>query len=186
MDDLDPAVLARARAGDLEAQKVVARAAFPHLRRWALLQTADPSLADDVVQETLVRYVRKAHTWDGERPFAPWLRAILRNVATTLLTRRRPVVESVDLPSEEPTVKRRMQLSDSAQAALQALGQLTVRQREVLDLCGWQGHTPAEAAELLGLDAATVRVHLHRARMRLREILDADGADVLSVLREES
>jgi RNA polymerase sigma factor (sigma-70 family) len=50
----------------------------------------------------------------------------------------------------------------------ESLGALSGRQREIFDLVDLQGHSPAEAAALLGLNAATVRVHLLRARRQLR------------------
>ena len=153
------------------------------MRRWALLATADPVLADEVVQDALLRFVRYAHTWQPDRPFGPWLRALVRNAARD----RRPdlVAEAPDVPSPEQP-DRRLDLEDTARAALAALAQLPLRQREVLDLCDWQGWSAGEAADALEIDAATVRVHLHRGRKRLREVLTAGGHDVVQLLREES
>jgi RNA polymerase sigma-70 factor (ECF subfamily) len=50
----------------------------------------------------------------------------------------------------------------------EALSRLTERDRELLTLIAWDGLSPAEAAQVLGLPGATVRVRLHRARERLR------------------
>ena len=49
-------------------------------------------------------------------------------------------------------------------------------QREAVDLVDLQGFKPAEAAEMLGLNHATLRVHLHRGRRKLRALL-ADDSD---------
>ena len=51
--------------------------------------------------------------------------------------------------------------------------ELSDRQREVFDLVDLQGYRPTEAAEMLGIDAATARTHLLRARRTIRgRILD--------------
>ena len=55
---------------------------------------------------------------------------------------------------------------------LAALHQLPEVDRELVTLVAWDGLSPAEAATVLGLGAATVRVRLHRARKRLRASLD--------------
>ncbi|MBX2803204.1 MAG: sigma-70 family RNA polymerase sigma factor [Myxococcales bacterium] len=153
------------------------------MRRWALLETADGVAADEVVQEALLRFVRFAHTWDGVRPFGTWLRTIVRNVARSRRPRREVAEREPSVPSR---LDRALDLDSTARAALAALSELPVRQREVLDLCDWQGRTPTQAAHALELDPSTVRVHLHRGRKRLREILDAQGRDVVALLREES
>lgn len=178
----DSALLLRARRGDRAAQEQIARAWFPSMRRWALLETADPVAADEVVQDALVRFVRHAHTWDGERPFGTWLRTIVRNVARS----RRPRSDAPEIDASTPSrLERSLDLGRTARAALQALAELPVRQREVLDLCDWQGRSPREAAVELDLEPATVRVHLHRGRKRLRDVLSAQGHDVVGLLREE-
>lgn len=63
-----------------------------------------------------------------------------------------------------------------------ALERLSDDDKELLTLVVWEGFTPTEAAELLGLAAGTTRVRLHRARSRLRHLLaeddDAAGAAV--------
>ena len=48
-----------------------------------------------------------------------------------------------------------------------AMAALPPRQRQVAVLCLYLEHTPAEAAAVLGMNDATVRVHLHRARLAL-------------------
>lgn len=53
-----------------------------------------------------------------------------------------------------------------------ALGQLGDSDREPLTLIGWEGLTPAQAAEVLGIHPGALRARLHRARARLRVALD--------------
>ena len=55
------------------------------------------------------------------------------------------------------------------------LKELPMRQREVFDLVDLQGLKPAEAADLLEMNPQTVRVHLLRARRRMRREVSAHG-----------
>jgi DNA-directed RNA polymerase specialized sigma24 family protein len=57
-----------------------------------------------------------------------------------------------------------------------ALSRLGENDRELLTLIAWEDLTPAQAAVVIGIPAATARKRLERARARLREILEADGS----------
>jgi RNA polymerase sigma factor (sigma-70 family) len=58
-----------------------------------------------------------------------------------------------------------------------ALNVLSERDRELLLLVAWEGLTPAEAAEVLGIGKAAARSRLHRARRRALQALDRSGPD---------
>ncbi len=62
----------------------------------------------------------------------------------------------------------RISRSEAAEVARAFFSQLPERQREVFDLLELQGYNATEAAEMLGMSASTVRVHLLRARRTLR------------------
>jgi RNA polymerase sigma factor (sigma-70 family) len=59
----------------------------------------------------------------------------------------------------------------------EALALLSPDDRELVTLIAWEGLTPAEAAEVLGIPAGTARVRLHRARPRLRAALSIQNPD---------
>lgn len=56
-----------------------------------------------------------------------------------------------------------------------ALRRLSVRDRELLTLTAWEGLSPEQIGEMLNVSAGTARVRLHRARKRLRKLLDANA-----------
>ena len=64
--------------------------------------------------------------------------------------------------------------NSSSDIVVGELARLPRRQREVLALT-MDGHSPAEIADILGIEANAVRVHLHRARARVRARLAAAG-----------
>ena len=171
------APLAGARRGDAAAFAELVRAIRPLIFRWACVDSGDPDDAEDVTQEVLVRVYRGLHTYREGSSFTTWLFQIVRNVGldrTRKLGRRRRLWEAngpssgggTDDGVEEALLRE--ELSGIVRSFMSSLAQ---RQRQALDLVDMQGHSPAEAAQMLGLDPATVRTHLHRARRRLRTLI---------------
>jgi len=171
------APLAGARRGDAAAFAELVRAIRPLVFRWACVDSGDPDDAEDITQEVLVRVYRGLHTYHEGSSFTTWLYQIARNVGLDRKrkrARRRRLWEAVrpssrevaDDGPEEAFV--RGEFGSIVQTFVRELPQ---RQRQALDLVDLQGHSPTEAAEMLGMDAGTVRTHLHRARRRLRTLI---------------
>jgi RNA polymerase sigma factor (sigma-70 family) len=78
-------------------------------------------------------------------------------------------------PAADPTADMYEQRTH-AREVLAALAELPAKEREALQLCAWEGLTPAQAARVAGCTAAAFRVRLHRARRRLTATLDATPA----------
>jgi RNA polymerase sigma-70 factor (ECF subfamily) len=174
----------RARAGDRAALASLSAKIWPWVRRWALLELKDPALAEDAAQEALVRVIRHLGSWSADRPFAPWLHALVRNTARDLRARQGEVREAQDQGSGEPHLDRGLDLRRTADRALAAFDSCTPRQRQLLDLCDRQGLSPTEAAEMLGIAPGTARALLHQGRSVIRaEILRASGDEVLALLK---
>jgi RNA polymerase sigma-70 factor (ECF subfamily) len=122
--------------------------------------------ADDAAQEAAFRAWRcRTRCRTPGRP-GPWIVAIARNEALRVLSRRReePLETAAVMPSE----------SGESLAALDLRRALrTMDGQDVQLLVGryWQDLSDSELAEQLGVAEATVRVRLHRLRLRLRNIL---------------
>lgn len=142
--------------------------------------TAD---ADEIVQETFERALRRPPSTD--RPLRPWLVRVTLNAARDRLKRRRrspyvgpwlpsPIDElgpgAQTVRAVEPTVDPELpgeRLEHMSYALLVALERLTPSQRAVWLLREVMGVTTNEAAEILEVEAGTVKVTLHRARKAL-------------------
>jgi RNA polymerase sigma-70 factor (ECF subfamily) len=128
---------------------------------WAVLAFAgDREVASDAVAEAFAQALRRG---DAIRSPIPWIwRAAFRIAAGELKRRSRvnPVQreESYELP--EP-----------AGDVIAALGRLSARQRSAVILHYYADYSLKEVASILGSSPATVAVHLHRGRKRLRELL---------------
>ncbi len=181
-------LIAQARRGDAAAFTELVRSCRSLIYRWSVVATGDPDDAEDVTQEVLVRLHEHLGRYRSGSRFTSWLYRITRNAATDRLRsrarRRRLRVEgalasagaSVDGPDE------RLLHAETDQIVRSFLEALPDRQRQVLDLIDLQGLDPAEAAAMLGIEAGTVRAHLHRARRSLRSRLLAEHPELLEGL----
>lgn len=175
IDATDGELVRRTREGDREAFGVlVARYLRPALAvAWEYAPSRDD--AEDLVQEGFHRALRSLDQFDARRPFRPWLFTILRNVARNAAERHarwRSDTIPEELPANEPDPldhAHRAALRDRIRAGL---GVLPPMQRACFRLCDIEGFDGNEVAEMLGLSAATVRTHRHRARAALRKALD--------------
>lgn len=146
----------------------VVRAHSGALRAFARSMTGEHHLAEDVVQETFLRAWRHLPSWRGDGPLEAWLVTICRNVALSMLTRRR---------TTEPLEEDRPSTADDFAEAdlLEMISHLDVDHREVAALCLVLAWPYADVAAALGVPVGTVRSRLSRARDNLRAMLDTDS-----------
>jgi len=142
--------------------------------RVALSVVHDPALADDVVQETLVKAWRRGPLGDDGRIPTGWLIRVARNTAISVLRSRREVLHRPDaLPDrgdwiETPrTVEGRFQL----EALWEAMRHLDEDARTLIVLREVDGLGYEEIASSLGLPLPTVKTRLFRARKQLKDAL---------------
>lgn len=140
--------------------------------------------AEDVTQEVLLRLWRHRQGVDEER-LGSWLLRVTRNACYDLLRKRRSETaagftrifddEAVqEVASGEPGPQDRAEASDFRRRLLVALAEIGEPYKSVIILREVQGLPHREIGEALGIPEATVRVHLHRGRRRLRERLNED------------
>ena len=152
---------------------------------WAYLMrvSSDPALADDLMQESYVRFLSAASApslfAEGENA----ARLYLFRIATNLLRDhwRRPRSASIEeIPEEVFAVHGHSMQSDSQIMLGPALRQMKPRERQLLWLAYAEGYSHREIAEITGLAAASIRLLLFRARRRIAALLRAfDRANAL-------
>ena len=142
---------------------------IPNLRRYARALVGDRDGADDLVQDTLERAVRKFHLW---RPgdLRAWLFSIMHNVFVNQLKARKiaPEVEIDEnmIAAPVPTVTS-VDVIDLQRALLT----LAPEQREVVLLVALEDMSYADVSRSLGIPIGTVMSRLSRGREKLRKLM---------------
>ena len=185
----DPAadLIDRARRGEEEALSALVEHAYPLVRRWALIQTGEPDDAEDLTQDVLVQMLRKLDTFQSQARFSTWLYQVTRNAAHDRRRRkaRRDRLSAAregwapltaQVVADPSALLERQALSDALRGFF---AELPERQREVFDLVELQGYPAVDAAEMLGIEAVSVRAHLFKARKRLRARMLEQNPDLI-------
>jgi RNA polymerase sigma-70 factor (ECF subfamily) len=164
-------------------------ALIPHLRAFARSLTGDPTQADDLAQDALIK------AWDARASFQmgtnmkAWTFMILRN---QFYSDKRRSWRSSQLDQE--AAERTLVAVDDPEAPVAldelrlGLGMLPPEQREALILVGAGGFAYEEAADICGCAVGTVKSRVSRARRALQVILeegsyDRDGASAQDAMR---
>jgi len=143
---------------------------------WAYLArvSGDPALADDLMQESFVRYLCAALPAALAAEGEVAARRYLFRIATNLLRdhwRRPPTASIEDLPEEFFAATVSTAQSDSQALLGPALAQMRPRDRQLLWLAHAEGYSHREIAEVTGLGSASIRLLLFRARRKIARLL---------------
>lgn len=143
------------------------RVEFPKIVRELEYVLGDQQLALDVTQEAFIRqYIRWARISHYDRPGA-WVRKVAFRIAFRRSRRLRLETELSDasnIPAETPSSDREVDV----RAAIQLLSE---SQRVAVVLHYYRDLPISEVAHIMGCRESTAKVHLHRARLRLADLL---------------
>jgi len=145
------------------------QASIPALRRYARALTRDGDVADDLVQDTLVRALRAEHLFLGG-DVRSWLYTILTNLNRNRLRSlsRRPTL----MPIEDNDAVELAGPEAGSRDIERALATLVDEQRAALLLVVLEGLTYREVAQVQGVPIGTVMSRLARARAQVKAYLD--------------
>lgn len=146
-------------------------ATIPALRRYARALTRNADVADDLVQDTLVRALRSEHLFHGGE-VRSWLYTILTNLNRNRLRSlsRRPPMQSIE-DNDAPDLAGPEAGGRDIERALAALVE---DQRHALLLVVLEGLSYREVAEVQGVPIGTVMSRLARARVQIKTYLDGE------------
>jgi RNA polymerase sigma-70 factor (ECF subfamily) len=144
---------------------------IPNLRRYARALVGDRHGADDLVQDTLERAVRKFHLW---RPgdLRAWLFSIMHNVFVNQLKSRR-ISASAEVDESFIGATTPGWVTD-VHDLQRGLALLTAEQREVVLMVSLEDMSYEEASRALGVPVGTVMSRLSRGREKLRRYMDGE------------
>lgn len=157
---------------DDDAFRAELGAVIPHLRAFGRSLSGSRDLADDLVQETLLKAWNARRRFQAGTNMRAWTFIILRNVFLSQMRRNRFRGEWDDLVADRvlaapASQDRNVELADLHRA----MQQLPPAQREALVLIGAGGFAYEEAAEICGVAVGTIKSRVARGRTALEEII---------------
>lgn len=165
----------RARSGDREAFGQLAAAEVDRLLAVARLILRDPDLAEDAVQEALVRCWRQLPRLRDVERFDGWLYRILVNAAADESKRRRRFEATVHAIRVEPATDHDVQVIVDRDQLEQGFRGLSIDHRAVVVLHHYLGLPLTEIAATLGIPTGTAKSRYHYAMSALRAALEAEA-----------
>ncbi|WP_299622422.1 RNA polymerase sigma factor [Pelagibius sp.] len=181
-------MIAGLRAGDEAQATRFVRANIGWMRAVAFRLLRDDGLADDCVQDALIKALRNIGKFEGRSKLKTWLHRITVNEALMKLRSRKRLEEDLIDPLlpdfdentcriEAPWTRRIsaeeiLSQAERRQLVLSKIGELPESYRIVLMLRDIEELDTAEVAEALGITEGNVKVRLHRARAALKKLLE--------------
>jgi len=175
-----------AKQGDAEAFEFLYNLHKRRVYSLCLRMTANTATAEDLTQEAFLQLFRKIGTFRGESAFSTWLHRMAVNVVLMQLRKKGlpvvPIEETVE--NEEEAPKKELGAPDPALAG--SIDRLQLRRavealppgyRTIFLLHDVEGYEHNEIADLVGCSIGNSKSQLHKARMKLREILKTSRAE---------
>ena len=138
--------------------------------------------AEELTIETFFKAYRALDTWKPQARFSTWLYKIAHNLSIDFhrAKSRRPTysLDDEEFVLDEPTAvdlwsnpEWEIEEKDRHRVIVEAIDQLSPKQKEVFMLNRYQGLQIKEITEVLGMAEGTVKIHLHRAVKKLQTLL---------------
>ena len=191
----DAELVARAKAGDLDAFEALTRRYEQRVYSLALRMLRQEEDAEDVTQQAFLSALENLAGFRGDASFATWLLRIASHAALKVIRKRKgletvSLEEATEAGDDSGVVPHPEYIADWRQSPEQlverneirrlldeALDQLDEKHRLVFLLRDVEGLSVKETAEATGLTEANTKVRLLRARLQLRELLTRELGD---------
>jgi len=176
----------RAKQGDAEAFEALYNLHKRRVYSLCLRMTANTAAAEDLTQEAFLQLFRKIGTFRGESAFSTWLHRMAVNVVLMQLRRKGlpvvPLEENIETEEEAPRKEPgaddpRLAGSIDRMQLQRSIAVLPLGYRMIFLLHDVEGYEHNEIAEMVGCSIGNSKSQLHKARMKLREILKTSRAE---------
>jgi RNA polymerase sigma-70 factor, ECF subfamily len=180
-DNPELTLVQRAQRGDEEAFSILFQTHKKRVYSVCLLMTKDVAEAEDLTQEAFLQVFRSVGSFRGDSAFSTWLYRVAVNTVLMKLRRRKaPPAVSLDEPvsAESPSLRRDfgqadLRLSGAVDriALRRAIEELPEGCRKIFSLHEVQGYQHHEIAELLHCSIGNSKSQLHKAKLKMRDLL---------------
>jgi len=188
MELTDATFVARARAGEGDAFRVLVERHSRALFRLAFRMTGNQQDAEDVVQESFLRAYKQLNKFDQRASFGTWLYRIAANCSLDLVRARKRRSEhvaagvaengeSVDeivtqLPAQDPTPERMALSGEVRERVIEAMKELSANERTAFVLRHFEGMKIEEVGRILDCQPGAAKHSVFRAVQKLRRSLE--------------
>ena len=145
----------------------------PDMYRYAAWLCRDKAIAEDVVQEALLRAWKSLDAQRDDAAAKPWLLTIVRRENARYFERRRLETVDIDNLTASQAALLAEEPNDEFDELREAIYELEDDYREPLVLQVLMGYSTNEIAELMELNQGAVLTRLHRARHKLRDVIES-------------
>lgn len=150
------------------------------LLRYLGRYVGEPAVAQDLLQETLIRVDRGLPGFEGRSSLKTWAFSIATRVAADYF--RQPdnrvhivdVDETAELSDADRSVDQRLVIDEMNACVREVIDSLPEDYRAAIVLHDLEGLSAIETAEVCGCSVATAKIRIHRARNRLRQALERE------------
>jgi RNA polymerase sigma-70 factor (ECF subfamily) len=185
-DSNEAELIERAKQGDAQAFQALYDKHKRRVYSLCLRMTANTAEAEDLTQEAFLQLYRKIATFRGESAFSTWLHRLSVNVVLMQLRKKSLPVVSLEetTQGEEDTPKKDFGAEDLALAGSidrlqlqKAVDDLPPGYRMIFVLHDIEGYEHNEIATMVGCSIGNSKSQLHKARMKLRDLLKMNRAE---------
>jgi RNA polymerase sigma-70 factor, ECF subfamily len=177
----------RAKQGDAGAFEFLYDLHKRRVYSLCLRMTGNTASAEDLTQEAFLQLFRKIGTFRGESAFSTWLHRMAVNVVLMQLRKKNlpvvPIDETAD-GDEEGTIRKELGAPDERLAGSidrlhlkRAVDELPPGYRTIFVLHDVEGYEHNEIAAMIGCSIGNSKSQLHKARIKLRDLLRASRAE---------
>jgi RNA polymerase sigma-70 factor, ECF subfamily len=180
-DESEHSLVQRAQRGDEQAFATLFHFHKKRVYSVCLLMTKDTADAEDLTQEAFLQVFRSVGSFRGDSAFSTWLYRVAVNTVLMKLRRRKaPPALSLDEPvsSESPSLRRdvgkvdpRLSGAIDRIALHRAMRELPEGCRRIFALHEVEGYQHHEIAEMLDCSVGNSKSQLHKAKMKMRDLL---------------
>lgn len=190
MDNVTDIDLARAGAAERETDSTSPAAAYQDdfeqlivehqsgLIRYAYRMVKNRELAQDMVQEAFVRYIKNPPRYGLPKQRASWLFRVTHNLCIDYMkreTKRRDIYEKVEQPTEVPQPGEDLVARESWGEMERFVGELSENQQTVIYLFFQQGKSYKEIEAITDLSLSNVGMLLHRGLKKIKKRMEEEG-----------
>jgi len=177
----------RAKQGDAAAFQFLYDLHKRHVYSLCLRMNGNTASAEDLTQEAFLQLFRKIGTFRGESAFSTWLHRMAVNVVLMQLRKKNLPVVPIDETTEgedEGTIRKELGAADSRLAGSidrlhlqRAVDELPPGYRTIFVLHDVEGYEHNEIAAMIGCSIGNSKSQLHKARIKLRDLLRVNRAE---------